>query len=178
MNRARLIIICLFVPVFVILHFTEKILLAIGQNPEVAKNSQIYVLVWFPGLLMAGLNDSQRSFLQMTGNAKYVTPCQLTGVSIHILLCYQFVYVHDLAIKGVGYAGCISNAAIFLSLLVVSKVIPEISDVPQFPDFRIFNLEGICHYLTLGSSSVLMICLEWWAFECMTLGSAYFGVVP
>ena len=23
-----------------------------------------------------------------------------------------------------------------------------------------------------------MLCLEWWAFELLTLGSAYFGVVP
>ena len=53
-------------------------------------------------------------------------------------------------------------------------MIPEIKDAVQWPNKRAFK--DIRQYLELGIPSALMVCLEWWAFEVMTLITGYIGV--
>lgn len=42
------------------------------------------------------------------------------------------------------------------------------------PDSRMFT--NIGQYLVLGVPSAAMMCLEWWAYEVMTLMAGYIGV--
>ena len=97
-------------------------------------------------------------------------------MACHICLCYYFVYVKELGIAGTGYAGSLSNSIIFLSLLIYSYNIADIRKAVQLPDSRLFRLGGILEYLKLGVPAVIMLCLEWWAFEVMTILVGYIGV--
>ena len=38
------------------------------------------------------------------------------------------------------------------------------------------TISGIDQYLALGIPSAMMLCLEWWAYEIMTLMAGYIGV--
>lgn len=61
-----------------------------------------------------------------------------------------------------------------MSILIYSSCIPEISEAVFLPDRRTFR--GIGQYLALGIPSAMMLCLEWWAYEIMTLMAGYIGV--
>ena len=100
--------------------------------------------------------------------------CQLIGISIHISLSFLFVWQLDLGIAGTGYASSISNLSVYLSLLVYTSMVSEISEAVQLPNARTF--QGIYEYLSLGIPSAMMLCLEWWAFEAMAVMSGYVGV--
>ena len=75
---------------------------------------------------------------------------------------------------GVGYASTISNLTVYLSLLIYSAFIPEISEAVFLPDKKAFY--GLSQYMSLGIPSAMMLCLEWWAYEMMTLMAGYLGV--
>lgn len=75
---------------------------------------------------------------------------------------------------GIGYASTISNITVYVSLLIYTSFIPEISEAIFLPDKKIFR--GIGQYLSLGVPSAMMLCLEWWAYEVMTLMAGYIGV--
>lgn len=79
-----------------------------------------------------------------------------------------------LGIVGIGYASTISNMTVYVSLLIYSSCIPEIAAAIQIPDRK--SIHGIGQYLSLGIPSAMMLCLEWWAYEVMTLMAGYLGV--
>ena len=110
----------------------------------------------------------------MTGNNNVPLICQVAGTVVHVILCYILVWKMDLEIAGVGIAASISNFIIYICLLQYSAMIPEIQDAIQWPNKRAFR--DIGQYLALGIPSALMLCLEWWAFEVMTLITGYIGV--
>ena len=100
--------------------------------------------------------------------------CQFFGQFVHVLLCFLFVSHMGLEIQGIGYAGTISNFSVYLSMLIYSFFIEEIRPAIQLPNKKAFR--GIFEYLKLGLPTAMMICLEWWAFELMTLMSGYISV--
>ena len=50
MNRGRMILICLFIPLAVILWYTESVLLFLHQDHEVAHYAGIYSRICIPGM--------------------------------------------------------------------------------------------------------------------------------
>lgn len=140
----------------------------------VAANAQKYIIAYIPGLILNGLNDSQRRFLNMIELTKIPLICQLIGVSVHICLSWIFVWNMDLGIAGTGYASSLSNLTVYISLLVYTSQIEHIQEAVQMPNSRTF--QGIGEYLSLGIPSAMMLCLEWWAFEAMAVMSGYVGV--
>ena len=57
---------------------------------------------------------------------------------------------------------------------MISKVCQ--TDVPEVVEIRIDTLEGIQAYISIGMSSMLLNCLEWWVFELIILICGYIGV--
>lgn len=52
LNRGRLILCCIFVPIAFSLSFAEPILLAFKQDANVAKYAALYIHVYLPGLFL------------------------------------------------------------------------------------------------------------------------------
>jgi MATE family multidrug resistance protein len=147
----------------------------LGQHSDVAKNAQLYVMAYGPALIMNALIDNQRKFLNMVGKSYVPMVCQVTGTIVHPFLCYYFVMVKDMNVRGVGIASSITNSFIFVFLLAYTYRIEEIRPALTIPDTRIFK--GLVAYFKIGFASALMVCLEWWAFEVMTLLVGIFGML-
>lgn len=79
-----------------------------------------------------------------------------------------------LEIVGVGIACTLANLTCFLSLLILTNRIPEIEQAIQWPNAQ--SIRGLGEYFSLALPSAMMLCLEWWAFEVMTLLTGYIGV--
>ena len=58
LNRGRFIITLCFIPIALILTKVHDILAFIGQDPEVSRYAQTYVLAYIPGLYLIGLFNS------------------------------------------------------------------------------------------------------------------------
>ena len=149
-------------------------MVSIGQDAKTAKYAQEYIFAYLPGLFIMGLFDGHRRFLNSLGRSNDPLAFQIVGIILHIGWCKYFVTVHHMGIVGIGYASTISNITVYVSLLIYSSCIPEISEAICMPNKRTFS--GIGQYLALGIPSAMMLCLEWWAYEIMTLMAGYIGV--
>jgi len=65
LNRGRFMLLLLNIPIVYILCNAEAILLLLNQNTKVAHEAQRYIYSYIPALVLNGLNDSQRRFLNM-----------------------------------------------------------------------------------------------------------------
>lgn len=79
-----------------------------------------------------------------------------------------------MGISGVGIAGSVSNLVVYLCLLKYTSIIPDIQEALSWPSSSSFT--GLEDYLRIGIPSALMLCIEWWAFEVMTLVTGYISV--
>jgi MATE family multidrug resistance protein len=100
--------------------------------------------------------------------------CQCVGIVIQAVLCYFLVWKMDFEMAGAGIASSISNIMVFASMLLYTSSIDEIKEALFYPDRRTFK--DLRKYLKLGIPSALMLCLEWWAFEVMSLICGLIGV--
>ena len=176
LNRGRFVLLLTFSIVFCILSHTEMILIAINQDPKVAKYSQEYVLAYLPGLIMAGLMDGHRRFLNMMNVTQVPLFCLITGVFIHIGCLFIFINKCNYGIQGLGYAGSIANITVYLAALSYTFLDSKLRPTMKLPDRRTFALDGIWEYYRIGIPNAIMSCFEWWAYEVMTLLAGYISV--
>ena len=112
LNRGRFIICCIFVPVAIILSFTESILLTMGQDPEVCRFAGMYVRYYLPGLLLQMLNDAQVRFLNCLGKTMIPLLAQGIGVVLHLFWMWYLVIHLDIGLKGIAIAEIITNGTV------------------------------------------------------------------
>ena len=117
-----------FVPICLMLSQTHALMTYLGQNDQVATNTQHYVTLSLPAVILSGLNDSQRKFLCCY---KYnFVPMVTNGLNslIYGFLCYIFVVKWDLGIAGCAYTDVISQLITFMSNLLYTWTIPELRE--------------------------------------------------
>mmetsp|Transcript_13298 Transcript_13298/g.22584 ORF Transcript_13298/g.22584 Transcript_13298/m.22584 type:complete len:164 (-) Transcript_13298:1019-1510(-) len=61
--RGKVVILLCFVPVALLLSQSDKILVLLGQDPDVAVYAHQYNLIFLPATLVYGLNDTQKRYL-------------------------------------------------------------------------------------------------------------------
>ena len=114
------------IPIVYILCNAEAILLLLKQDVKVAANAQLYIYSYIPALILNGLNDSQRRFLNMVELTRIPLICQFGGTVIHIGFCLLFVRKWEMGIEGIGYASSISNLSVYISLVWYTQITPSI----------------------------------------------------
>ena len=63
LNRMRIILTLMFIPICVFLSFSEQILLFLGQDSQVSSVAALYIIYQLPGLYMYSLFDALRLFM-------------------------------------------------------------------------------------------------------------------
>lgn len=71
--------------------------------------------------------------------------CQTIGIFLHAFLCYQFVWVNELEIKGIGYASTVTNSIVFTLLCLYSYFLKDIREAVQLPTSQVYT--NIYQYL-------------------------------
>lgn len=95
-------------------------------------------MAFTPGLILAGLIDNQRRFLNMIGKCHVPMFCQGLGTILHGFICYYLVWVKSFGIQGVGISGSISNGLIYLFLLAYTWWTEEIREAISLPNRQAF----------------------------------------
>ena len=78
------------------------------QDPIVAKFAKQYLMIAFPKLVLSGMMDCHRRWLNSFAKNHIPMVCSLVSVPFHYLWCYIFVVYFDLKLAGIGIAGAIS----------------------------------------------------------------------
>jgi MATE family multidrug resistance protein len=91
LNRARLIVTVVLLPVIIAFFFADKILLACAQDPKISKIARDYVVYCLPGVLAVVQFDCVKRYLQSMLKSKISTYCQVSTTCLHFFWCWLFI---------------------------------------------------------------------------------------
>ena len=174
LHRARLVLCIISVPIFIVLLNCGPILLLCGQDAKVVDYCCKYILVYLPGIFLAGLADIQRKFLTNFGMAQIAFHSGLLGLVIHILNCYILVIRMELGITGLGIAMALTQLIIFFTLLIYTHMQEDLREARVPMDMRAAQDLGM--YFKIGLPSYIMFALDEWVWEFMVVISGILGV--
>uniref|UniRef100_A0AAQ4RLX3 Multidrug and toxin extrusion protein n=1 Tax=Gasterosteus aculeatus aculeatus TaxID=481459 RepID=A0AAQ4RLX3_GASAC len=148
LQRAILILLLACFPCWAILVNTEPILLAVRQEPEVARLAQMYVNIFMPAL--PGI----------------IWPQVITGVVVNLLnalINYIFLYVLHLGVAGSAVANSVSQFA--MVVVLYSYIMWKGLHKATWGGWSKECLQDWGSYIHLAVPSMLMMCVEWWTYE-------------
>lgn len=169
-------------PVWVVLFFTESILLRLGQEPELAELAGIYmrVLQWtmLPALLIMAI----RGFLTVMERTQVVLWATIAGAVVNAILDYLLIFGEfgfpRLELVGAGIASVFSATTTFLFLLAYSL---------WHPKLRRYNLLGriwrsdwpiFFQIVRMGAPIGLTIVAEGSLFTASAIMIGWLGTIP
>jgi len=174
LNKGRIIITIIFVPIVLILLLSDRILISLGQDQMSAYYALKYIQIILPGLFFQAHFDCIYSFLNCMNRSYIPMIVQLITMFFHGLWCYLFVHVGGLGFKGTSLATCVTyclNLVIISIYVSCSKDLKEAWFLPNKDCFRDFK-----RYFKIAIPGTFMLCLEWWTFEILTLFSGLISV--
>ncbi|XP_077422938.1 multidrug and toxin extrusion protein 1-like isoform X2 [Vanacampus margaritifer] len=167
LQRAILILILTCFPCWALLINTESILLVLGQEPEVASLSQLYVKIFMPSLPAAFLYELQSRYLQNQG---IVWPQVITGFVVNLfntLLNYIFIFVLNWGVVGSALAHAVSR--FFMAVILFTYILWKGLHKATWGGWSKDCLRDWGSYIHLAIPSMVMLCVECWTFEIAIL---------
>lgn len=162
LNRARIVIMTVaFVPGLITLFFTKEILVAAGQDVQVARYSSDYITGALYGLLPLYLNLCSAAFLRSLKLPEIPLLANVIAALVHIGPCIWLVDRYGL--YGAGIAAAINSWTRFFVLEVYMALHPELGAHRWTPEA--FSWLGLVEYIKLALPSAALYCSESWAFE-------------
>jgi len=176
-QRAILVLLVYCIPTSVLWLFADKILILLGQDPEISRMTRTFVLWMIPGLFPAMLYEAIRRHLQAMNIVLPVTVVVLLSIPIETAFLFVCIDAFEL-----GIAGC----AIAVSLIYIVQAIMLLAYVVgrrhvlgvSWPGFTRKAFHGWWRFLKLAIPSALMACMEGWGFDIMSLFAGWIGTVP
>ncbi|XP_022416515.1 multidrug and toxin extrusion protein 2 isoform X1 [Delphinapterus leucas] len=163
LQRGALVLLLCCFPCWALFLNTQHILLLCRQDPAVSRLAQEYVHVYIPALPANFLYSLLAKYLQNQG---IMWPQVLSGVvgnCVDGLANYILVSVLGLGVRGSACANTVSQftQAVFLLLCVVKKKL----HLDTWAGWSSQCLQGWGPFFRLAVPSMLMTCIEWWAYE-------------
>ncbi|KAI3910485.1 hypothetical protein MKX01_034879 [Papaver californicum] len=171
MQRAMFVLSLASIPLAFVWGNVEKILLAVGQDPEISFAAGVYARFMIPSIFAYGLLQCEVRFLQ---TQSIVFPMMISSAItaiLHILVCWVLVFKTDLGFRGAATANAISY---WINTLLLALYI-KFSDTCKrtWTGFSKEALQDIPNFMRLAIPSAIMMCLETWSFELMVLLSGF-----
>lgn len=177
-NRGRFVVTLVMVPLIIIYSLSDRILVGIGQDKEVAHVACIYVVIMLPGVWAMGQFDATKKFLSSQQTAKIPVVVQLITTALHVL--WAWLFIRHMNMREVGGA-IATNLTYILNMIIADTWIRataehDFPDMVFWYDMETFDLSEICTYLRIGVPGMFMLCFEWWAFELLAIFSGLLSV--
>ncbi|XP_054463795.1 multidrug and toxin extrusion protein 1 [Anoplopoma fimbria] len=172
LQRAILIVLLACFPCWAILINTEPILLAVRQEPAVARLSQMYVNIFMPALPATFMYSLETRYLQNQG---IIWPQVITGVVVNLfnaLINYIFLYALNLGVAGSAVANTISQFS--MAAVLYAYIIWKGLHKATWGGWSKECLQDWGSYINLAIPSMIMMCVEWWTYE---IGSFLAGLI-
>ncbi|KAF6299726.1 solute carrier family 47 member 1 [Rhinolophus ferrumequinum] len=175
LQRSLLVLLLCCFPCWALFLNTEQILLLFKQDPDVSRLTHTYVMIFIPALPATFLYTLQVKYLLTQG---IVLPQILTGVAanlVNALINYLFLHQLHLGVMGSALANAISqfSLALLLFLYILWKKLHQAT----WEGWSLECLQDWGSFFQLAIPSMLMLCIEWWAYEIGSFLSGILGMV-
>ncbi|XP_029699460.1 multidrug and toxin extrusion protein 1-like isoform X3 [Takifugu rubripes] len=163
LQRGVLILLLACCPCWAILVNTEVILLAVRQEPEVARMAQLYVKIFMPALPATFMYSLQTKYLQNQG---IIWPEVITGLVVNLinaLLNYIFIFLLNMGLEGSAIANSLSQAS--LATILFCYIIWKGLHKATWAGWSKACLQDWGSYINLAIPSMAMMCIELWTYE-------------
>ncbi|XP_032471213.1 multidrug and toxin extrusion protein 2-like isoform X5 [Phocoena sinus] len=163
LQRGALVLLLCCFPCWALFLNTQHILLLCRQDPAVSRLAQEYVHVYIPALPANFLYSLLAKYLQNQGITWPQVLSGVVGNCVNGLANYVLVSVLGLGVRGSACANTVSQftQAVFLLLCVVKKKL----HLDTWAGWSSQCLQGWGPFFRLAVPSMLMTCIEWWAYE-------------
>uniref|UniRef100_A0A8C9K370 Solute carrier family 47 member 1 n=1 Tax=Panthera tigris altaica TaxID=74533 RepID=A0A8C9K370_PANTA len=175
LQRGTLVLLLSCFPCWALFVNTQNILHLFRQDPAVSRLTQDYVMIFIPALPAIFIYTLQVKFLLNQG---ILLPQILTGVVanlVNALINYLFLYQLDLGVMGSALANTISQFTLVLLLFLYILWKKRHHTIWEGWSFECLY-DWAC-FFDLAFPGMLMLCIEWWAFEIGSLLSGILGMV-
>ncbi|XP_068649620.1 protein DETOXIFICATION 49-like [Aristolochia californica] len=167
LQRTILLLICTCIPIGLLWLNMRRILLLCGQDDEIAKEAQSYILFSLPDLLAQSFVHPLRIYLRTQSITLPLTYCAALSILFHIPINYLLVSVLGLGNRGVALGGAWTN----INLVIFLIIYISFSGVYKktWNGISMECLKGWKVLLNFAIPSCISVCLEWWWYEIMIL---------
>ncbi|KAG0517695.1 hypothetical protein BDA96_09G111400 [Sorghum bicolor] len=172
-QRAMVVLGLACVPIALVWACAGRILLFLGQDPQIAAEAGAYARWLIPSLAAYVPLQCHVRFLQTQSVVLPVTASSGATALCHLLVCWALVYRAGMGSKGAA----LSNAVSYAINLVILALYVRLSDACKetWNGFSWEAFKDLWRFTELAWPSAIMICLEWWSFEVLVLLS---GLLP
>ncbi|KAG6380107.1 MATE efflux family protein [Boletus reticuloceps] len=177
-QRMVVLQIIILIPIYMVWFNAEGLLLALRQDPEVARYASIY-LKWASLSLPAySFNCISRRYFQAQGLFDVPARIILFVAPINILLSYTLVWGPD-PIR-LGFIGAPIATSISYNLISVASVFYGIFFVKRTAWHPISSrcLTSLGTLARLSMGGVGQVVSEWWSWELVGLAASFLGPIP
>lgn len=160
--------------------WSAPILVAMGQDPELAQAAQTYLRISAPGMFLAQWATVLRMYLSALERANTVFYASLVAVVLNVFMNYAFIF-GNLGAPEMGIAGAaIASLAVNAMLLIYMSVYA----LRQLPEHELFtriwrpDWEAFGQVVRLGIPIGMTSLAEVGLFNLATLMIGWLGTVP
>ncbi|GHB03644.1 multidrug resistance protein NorM [Algimonas arctica] len=170
----------LCIPLFMLIGFTEPILLALGQDADVAKMAAHYAWVVAPGLPLSLAVMVLRNFLATIDETLQpliaVTLAVLLNIGLNAVLIFGLFGFPALGLIGAGIASSISYAVCFLIFVVMIQRHERAREFDVFQNVLKFDRERFVEVVRLSVPISLTTLFEGLLFNVAIILMGWIGV--
>lgn len=167
LQRATVVLILCSLPIVVVYALSRQLLVAIGEEEQVAGMAAVFVYGLIPQVFAYAVNFPMQKFLQAQSIVAPGAAMSAAALAVHVAVSWVVVYR-----MGTGLLG----AALVLSLswwILVAAQFVYILNSQRCKDtwtgFRWEALSGLGEFVKLSMASAVMLCLETWYFQVLVL---------
>ncbi|KAL2518948.1 MATE efflux family protein [Abeliophyllum distichum] len=166
-----LIIVC--IPLSVLWIFLGKVLVFVGQDPQISHEAGKFTMWLVPALFGYATLQPLIRYFQMQSMILPMLVSSCITICFHIAVCWVLVFKSGL--KNIG-AAVAMDLSMWLNVTILGLYMKFSStcEKTRAPiSMEIF--EGMKEFFRFAVPSAVMVCLEWWSFELLILLS---GILP
>jgi MATE family multidrug resistance protein len=171
----------LSLPVALAWWFTEPVLVAFGQSPELAQQSAVFVRAQMPSIPFFLGNTVLSRYLQNREHVKQTVVVMSVANVVNALAAWSLIYgrlgAPELGVLGAGLATTCARIAAALTLIGWTRVFRLHHGAWEPFSARAFDPRGLLEVLRLGVPIAFQTCTEMWAFGMAAFIAGPLGAV-
>ncbi|KAJ1732647.1 hypothetical protein LPJ72_003305 [Coemansia sp. Benny D160-2] len=163
-----------FILVTPIMWHSKSLFLFIGQDPEIAHFSGLFLRMQILSVLPFALFEATKRFMQAQGIMRAATIITTVVAPIHWINCYVFVLsdTYGMGFIGAPIVNAVSNWALLVGILLYIRKSPA---TEAWGGWKLGAFRNMWGYYRLAIPAVFTTCSGWICFELLALGASYFG---
>jgi MATE family multidrug resistance protein len=180
-QRGVVLALAISLPISALWLHTERVLLALGQEPQLARLADDYTRVQIPSIAAFFVYIALRQYLQARELVRPAMWVILVGNLFNALANWTLIFGElgfpALGLVGAGVATALSRVFVLLGLVVWVWVFSLHRGAWVAWSRRVFELPALGRLLALGLPVALQMSLEIWAFSASTFLAGHLGAL-